>query len=170
MQVTRSQVVYALFAVAALATLVLVIQNIQRMEDLMEDETENFNIIEDAGDKFAEYGLVDRTLQADPPLAEIDDMNAIENYADLGDSIESAADLTGAFPGEANSDDVAKILTNQNFLEAADIIGSAREPLRNSVIDIRGAPVIPKQVLSPWNNSTLALTHRMGLNQSENLF
>lgn len=55
------------------------------------------------------------------------------------------------------------ILANKNFLTAGSVIGMLSEPHRNSNLSIRAEPVITKQVLSPWNNSTFVQQPVQGL-------
>jgi hypothetical protein len=55
------------------------------------------------------------------------------------------------------------ILSNKNFLEAGKAIGQLAEPLRNSNLSIRAEPVIERQQISPWNNSTKPKSHGRGM-------
>ena len=55
------------------------------------------------------------------------------------------------------------ILANKNFLEPGKQIGQLAEPLRNSNLSIRAEPVIERQQISPWQNSTKPLSHGRGL-------
>ena len=50
-----------------------------------------------------------------------------------------------------------KDLTNMNFLEATDTIGvdTVSSSLRNASYDIRSTPTNPRDVVSPWMNSTI---------------
>jgi hypothetical protein len=168
MQLSKEQVMYSLLAITVLVVLVMTVQNIMGSDEQFKSlSVADYNQFNDVGDHFEAYtsnGVVDPAeMLAVEDIVATESPSMVETYAEM-------SELTGAFPGEINPDGVPSILQNQNFLEAADIIGSVREPLRNSVIDIRGAPVIPKQVISPWNNSTTATTHRMGLTANENLF
>lgn len=58
---------------------------------------------------------------------------------------------------------VEGILANKNFLTAGSVIGMLSEPHRNSNLSIRAEPVITKQVLSPWNNTTFSEQSAQGL-------
>jgi len=156
MQVTQEQLAYGALALAALVVIGLLLNKFVLSEGFG-DRRPIYNNFREASDLFQDAGVQEVEKAVNEVL--------VEKYADM---VSSTTDLTGAFPGPVNEADVDPILKNQNFLEAADIVGSVREPLRNSVIDLRGAPVIPKQVLSPWNNSTSAITHNMGL-QSESM-
>lgn len=55
------------------------------------------------------------------------------------------------------------ILENKNFLEAGKAIGQLSEPLRNSNLSIRAEPVIERQQISPWMNSTKPKSHGRGM-------
>lgn len=55
------------------------------------------------------------------------------------------------------------ILANKNFLEAGKAIGQLSEPLRNSNLSIRAEPVIERQQISPWMNSTKPKSHGRGM-------
>jgi len=55
------------------------------------------------------------------------------------------------------------ILANKNFLEAGKAIGQLSEPLRNSNLSIRAEPVIERQKISPWLNSTKPTSHGRGM-------
>lgn len=50
-----------------------------------------------------------------------------------------------------------KDLTNMNFLEATDTIGidTVSSSLRNASYDIRSTPTNPRDIVSPWMNSTI---------------
>ena len=50
-----------------------------------------------------------------------------------------------------------KDLTNMNFLEATDTIGvdTVSSSLRNASYAIRSTPTNPRDVVSPWMNSTI---------------
>jgi hypothetical protein len=54
-------------------------------------------------------------------------------------------------------------LANKNFLEAGKAIGQLSEPLRNSNLSIRAEPVIERQQISPWMNSTKPMSHGRGM-------
>jgi hypothetical protein len=157
MQVTQDKLVYGALALAALVIIGLLLKKFV-MKEGFGDRRPIYNNFREASDLFQDAGVQEVEKAVNEVL--------VEKYADI---VSDKTDLTGAFPGPVNEADVDPILKNQNFLEAADVVGSVREPLRNSVIDLRGAPIIPKQVLSPWNNSTSSLTHGMGLQSENNL-
>lgn len=72
------------------------------------------------------------------------------NPEDLLPTNQADVDFANSNP-YANGD-----LNNQDFLDAGRIVGVLSEVLQNSVLDIRGVPVIEREQVSPWNNSTKA--------------
>lgn len=69
-------------------------------------------------------------------------------------------DVSDLLPGDSNAE-WAKLNPGLNagatpdLLSAGTIIGINRTPLRNSNLQYRSDPVIPKQDIGPWNQSTI---------------
>jgi hypothetical protein len=81
------------------------------------------------------------------PMANDYSMRPVNNVSDLlpGDSNAEWAKLNPGLNAGATPD----------LLSAGTIIGINRAPLRNSNLQYRSDPVIPKQDIGPWNQSTI---------------
>lgn len=85
-------------------------------------------------------------------------LNAGNFACDSGNFI--SANLLPKISSELNDEAfefAPKDLTNINFLEATDTIGvdTVSSSLRNASYDIRSTPTNPRDVVSPWMNSTI---------------
>ncbi len=97
------------------------------------------------------------TLASDAPSGQTPkELPHLESYADIVPKLPTAgkslkpADL---MPKTADKNIIDGILNNKNFLTAGSVIGIMSEPKRNSNLDLRAEPVIPKQAFA-WNNSS----------------
>ena len=95
---------------------------------------------------------------AQPSIADTNAQHVVpapDNYA-----MRPVNNVSDLLPGDPNSE-WAKLNPGLNagatpdLLSAGTIIGINRAPLRNSNLQYRSDPVIPKQDIGPWNQSTI---------------
>jgi len=101
---------------------------------------------------------------AEPSVAETSAQNVVASsgVASLGNdySMRPVNNVSDLLPNDPNSE-WAKLNPGLNagatpdLLSAGTIIGINRTPLRNSNLQYRSDPVIPKQDIGPWNQSTI---------------
>ena len=87
-------------------------------------------------------------------------VGAPEKPFDTGYAMRPVNNVSDLLPSDPNSE-WAKLNpslnagTTPDLLSAGNMIGINRTPLRNSNLQYRSDPVIPKQDIGPWNQSTI---------------
>ena len=114
--------------------------------------------------QFSSYSSKTNSL-AQPSVAETSAQYVVpakDSAAGLGNdyAMRPVNDVSDLLPGDSNAE-WAKLNPGLNagatpdLLSAGTIIGINRTPLRNSNLQYRSDPVIPKQDIGPWNQSTI---------------
>ena len=109
------------------------------------------------------YGDMTSSL-AQPSVADTGAQNVVSapDMSQMGNSyaMRPVNNVSDLLPGDPNSE-WAKLNPGLNagatpdLLSAGTMIGINRAPLRNSNLQYRSDPVIPKQDIGPWNQSTI---------------
>jgi len=124
------------------------------LEDGSHDsKTGNHKSYSDATNSLAQPSVADTSAQH--VVAAPEHVNLANDYA-----MRPVNNVSDLLPNDPNSE-WAKLNPGLNagtapdLLSAGTIIGINRSPLRNSNLQYRSDPVIPKQDIGPWNQSTI---------------
>jgi len=129
--------------------------------------TKTFNIdglADGSSSQSSSYSAQTNSL-AEPSVADTSAQNVVASVgsaAPLGNdyAMRPVNNVSDLLPNDPNSE-WAKLNPGLNagatpdLLSAGTIIGINRTPLRNSNLQYRSDPVIPKQDIGPWNQSTI---------------
>jgi hypothetical protein len=123
------------------------------LEDGRHDSKHNHSSYSEATNSLAQPSVADTSAQNVVPVPE--HVKLTNDYA-----MRPVNNVSDLLPNDPNSE-WAKLNPGLNagtapdLLSAGTIIGINRSPLRNSNLQYRSDPVIPKQDIGPWNQSTI---------------